>query len=818
MIYWISAAVLLLAVQLKAQDNVIAKFAFRSYTYHSISLPYRLFVPAGYTSAKLYPVLLTLHGSGERGSNNTAQLTANRMATAWAESTSQASHPCFVAAPQCPSNSDWSSDEMLSALNGLLDSLSREFTIDTNRFYVTGLSMGGFGTWDMIGHYPGRFAAAVPMSSGSNAANFPQLEYIPIWNFHGARDEAVPVQYSRYCMAQLESMGRKVIYTHCQNNDCTGLPDSTVNIFVSSHADVFYTEYQFGPHEIWNDAYQYPPLHDWLFDKYRLVPDAIRLDSLHSHRKLAGTSAISWNSASASDSVEIWFSADDGGYWLPISRSEPNTGIYQWNTASVPDCPFGLLNIFVKNIGGHIYGSDRSRYISIDNGMNGIPFVKILNANTIAGNTVAADTVFLDLLVGDVDSDSLTVMLSYSQDGAETFDDIAAFTATPDTLGRRVALPISQKANSDRAVIRAHVSDGNSSSSDQTHLFIKRTKRVKIQAVSHVAGTGGGTLAVNIIDQTKLTGHTYRVTFNDSIPGNKTYDVFDVDAGLKVVTGASELDGTMEGPLFDGIRLVLKDLTQPSIDINNSRWLSGDSTVFPVDPTLPRLHLGGPIIQGFPYPANYIVTFFDHIVDTSREAYSFFTSVPVKFTVWNVTAGRKSAFAFYDGDNDQEVTAWDDIFLLEPDSSGSLRMTWSMMFVGTEGSTPPKPGDQYTLIVLTPFTHSDAFEFSTISAGVVETSVPEEIKLYQNYPNPFNPTTKIDYRIADARHISLKVYDLLGREIATLIDGVKQTGEYGVSWDAGSFSSGVYFLRLEAKSINAPHEIFSQTRKIILLK
>ena len=90
-------------------------------------------------------------------------------------------------------------------------------------------------------------------------------------------------------------------------------------------------------------------------------------------------------------------------------------------------------------------------------------------------------------------------------------------------------------------------------------------------------------------------------------------------------------------------------------------------------------------------------------------------------------------------------------------------------------------------------------------------NVPNEYNLAQNYPNPFNPTTSISYSIPKAGHVSLKVYDLLGREVATLVDEEKISGSYQVSFNAANLSSGVYFYRLQSNS-------FDETRKLILLK
>ncbi|MBT8379041.1 MAG: T9SS type A sorting domain-containing protein [Ignavibacteria bacterium] len=102
-----------------------------------------------------------------------------------------------------------------------------------------------------------------------------------------------------------------------------------------------------------------------------------------------------------------------------------------------------------------------------------------------------------------------------------------------------------------------------------------------------------------------------------------------------------------------------------------------------------------------------------------------------------------------------------------------------------------------------------SFEYS--DAVEVEVTIINEFKLLQNYPNPFNPTTKIEYQIPKLSFVTIKVYDVLGNEIATLVNNEKQAGSYEISWYSENLPSGVYFYRLQAGN-------FIDTKKMILLK
>ena len=240
-----------------------------------VTLPYRLFIPDNYSPSQKYPLVLALHGEGGRGTDNTSQM-QGIMAAVWADPVNQADYPCFVVVPQCPFNEVWGDAPIAGAVIDLVDSLIREFTIDTNRLYITGHSMGGFGTWDMITLFPNRFAAAIPMSGGGHPALVSRIANTPIWDFHGALDNGMTsVELSRHMMEALENIGRTVVYTNCHYEDCTGLPMDTIAWYVNNHADLFYTEFQYGQHDIEAESYNYPLLFPWVFDKDLTIVNVI---------------------------------------------------------------------------------------------------------------------------------------------------------------------------------------------------------------------------------------------------------------------------------------------------------------------------------------------------------------------------------------------------------------------------------------------------------------------------------------------------------------------------------------------------------------
>lgn len=184
-------------------------------------LPYRLLVPE--KTDEPMPVLLFLHGAGERGNDNERQLIWGKDLLLKAAR----EHNCLVVAPQCPAGEKWSivdwsqgtiafSDapsEPMRMANTLIDELATQYNIDTNRLYIMGLSMGGYGSWDAVCRWPGRFAAAAPICGGGDPEQAHRLVHTPVWAFHGDADPVVSVELSRTMVQAIKDAGGEPKYT-----------------------------------------------------------------------------------------------------------------------------------------------------------------------------------------------------------------------------------------------------------------------------------------------------------------------------------------------------------------------------------------------------------------------------------------------------------------------------------------------------------------------------------------------------------------------------------------------------------------------------
>jgi predicted peptidase len=180
------------------------------------SLPYQFRISSGMDSTKKYPLILWLHGKGERGNDNTRQMTLIKK---WLpDSLEKQNYKSFLLAPQCSDDRTWSiydklakeitfdtsTPEIQKSIISLMDSLSEKYPIDTTRIYIMGISMGGFGVFDMTTRFPDLFAAAIPICGGADPKQTEKLLKTAIWAFHGEKDMVVDKRHSKVTMEKLK--------------------------------------------------------------------------------------------------------------------------------------------------------------------------------------------------------------------------------------------------------------------------------------------------------------------------------------------------------------------------------------------------------------------------------------------------------------------------------------------------------------------------------------------------------------------------------------------------------------------------------------
>ncbi|HVU89718.1 MAG TPA: PHB depolymerase family esterase [Pirellulales bacterium] len=213
-----------LAASQEPGEEVISKFAERTYQftggpYENETFRYRLLSPETIEPGKKYPVVLFLHGRGESGDDNVAQL--KYLPTLMATPEYQKKFPCFFIAPQCREGKLWVArgpdktgvSEQMQVAEAVLQETLKKYPIDPARVYLTGLSMGGFGAWNLAARHPDWFAAMVPICGGGDPNDAAELAKLPIWAVHGSDDKVVPPSLSRTMVEAVRAAGGNVKYS-----------------------------------------------------------------------------------------------------------------------------------------------------------------------------------------------------------------------------------------------------------------------------------------------------------------------------------------------------------------------------------------------------------------------------------------------------------------------------------------------------------------------------------------------------------------------------------------------------------------------------
>jgi len=218
------------------------------------ALPYRIYVPNDYDPARQYPLILFFHGAGERGNDNALQL-KNAVGQMFKNSDSPV-YQSIVVAPQCPAGQMWvnvngwsdaqystdalpESQALKTALK-IMESVKQEYNVDTDRIYSTGLSMGGYATWDLLMRHTDLFAAAIPICGGADYRYAERLVDVPIYTFHGLQDPTVPYTGTEKMVNAIRDAGGEKIT---------------------------YVPYPEGNHLIWEEAFATEGLFEWLLSQ-----------------------------------------------------------------------------------------------------------------------------------------------------------------------------------------------------------------------------------------------------------------------------------------------------------------------------------------------------------------------------------------------------------------------------------------------------------------------------------------------------------------------------------------------------------------------
>jgi hypothetical protein len=312
--------------------------------------------------------------------------------------------------------------------------------------------------------------------------------------------------------------------------------------------------------------------------------------------------------------------------------------------------------------------------------------------------------------------------------------------------------------------------------------------------IDHTTGISDAQFTVTTNDPSKIIQADYDIVINDS-NGKKSYSVFNA-LGVEVVNDAVELDGVTEGPLFDGMRLLIKDYPVPQINNDSTKWNAGASPLFG-HTSLIDVFMESDTIRAIPLPYDYEIRISNSVVDTTLGLYGS-DPQPIPFLVWNTTKDRKTKAVFVEIDMNGKISRNDELFLIEKDQDQNTILSWHVQFIGNDGDPVPLPGDIFKIRVLKPLTAADSYRLYAMPTSVPVSAFPATFSLQQNFPNPFNPVTTIRFSVPWITDTELKVFDLLGRTVTVLVNEKLAAGVYDASWNATGIASGVYFYRLRS--------------------
>jgi hypothetical protein len=538
----------------------------------------------------------------------------------------------------------------------------------------------------------------------------------------------------------------------------------------------------------------------------------VSLKNLTVHSTISNTKEIQWESTQSGGTVNILFSSDFGRHLSVVASDVPNSGSFQWNTTTISDCPFGMIYLILKNSSGNPVDAIYSSSFTINNFGNGSPVLFIPDGTSpfLDSAKIVDNSITINMYIADPESSNVTMTLYYNVGNGFIKHDSqlvqSKFELQPITINLE-PLP-----NSLKMLLRLEVSDGNTSSSITTGVFSKQNIRMQFppSKVSYILKNTTYEFDVNIVDPSKITQDKYVISFNDTtlnVP--RTFSVFNKSKNSYMIVD-EPLPYKTETSIFDGIALQCNDLGS---SFGAARWSRTDLQNMKIQLrsyTYDVNNDGKPDLWFYPHACDYRMIFYSTVVDTTVPAWAIFGFPQsfLKYKIFNSLNDRVKVVI------DEQLATIHNIGFYEL-VAGQWRSTWNLIITGTG---IPILGDTLYISTLKGISVYDSLLIN-LSLGVQDDSpsIPSAFELFQNYPNPFNPATKIRYQLPINCIVSLKIYDLIGREITTLVNEEQGAGRMEVEWNA-NVASGLYFYRIHATSLNNPNQQFIETKKMLLLR
>ena len=534
-----------------------------------------------------------------------------------------------------------------------------------------------------------------------------------------------------------------------------------------------------------------------------------------------GMVQINWQTVPLDNdaTIDLYYSNTGDEGWNLIASHLPNSGLFQWDVSSLRDGIFYKIHI-VNSRNGLLSYDSTDGYFTLDKSGDAPPEITLLSPKNVLS---ISNTFPVQWLAGDADGDALQVTVFFSDNAGSTYQQLAQSNNSGSYLFDTRKVP-----NTYSGMLKLDATANGKSVSVQSGIIniLNSYKAITdTSSMKHIAGHATGNAIPDIIDSTALTGHTYRITF-DALTGETLYFVKDLTSDQFKIQGEpiSSFSGT--GTLIDGMRIWFKN-DRLYYDTARSKFDTPSSNV--------RAFYGAPTIGSLKLAPLEFKIVFNKLDTTATGDYlfpadtvgtllmPFNKALVVPFKVINLTDTTRLQSFVYEKQGGK-TGRWDwgeEYILLTPPAyrTANNNTMATVTFTKIDDTKPAtfNGGESFFAYLTKPFAADDLYEFVADSKygqpAVVQRTrtIPKDFRLFQNYPNPFNPATMISYQLPVSSVVLLKVFDALGREVATLDSGVRAAGNHEVSWFASEYASGIYFYRLQAGS-------FVDTKKMVVVK
>lgn len=540
----------------------------------------------------------------------------------------------------------------------------------------------------------------------------------------------------------------------------------------------------------------------------------IMLTSLNHYSIISDNFPVTWNTDAPGGTVEIWFSSDIGKTWKSIARDLPNNGSYSLQTGSLEDNPLCSLIIFKKNTMGEITGYSPSSYFKIKNGSTDAWALKISEFER-QDSLYTSDYFPIKIIASSMTSNPVPLTCYYIAGSDTVYRVFYETEIMPDTTESEFLLPLRLLPNSDKISLKIKAGSTINAVFDVSDNIRKYNSREQYPASQYgfYSGNTDAIVSLNIIDASQLTGNMYVISFNDTIVGKpKTFSVFNKTTGVYTLRDAL-LNRNGESQPFDGLALTVQDV-ETRYDSLRSGWN------IPRPNNLKYVYSLRVLFQnGFLRPVDYKIEFSSlynwSSVGLNISGSSVSAVSNINFRVcqmlgdeeFSVPYGLFQAISTHLGD----LSNGDRVFI--PNANQSALNAAAIFSVDSLHLPEHIPGVQDTLYFYTikGLSTADTLIIDFVTGMDNDNVLPESYSLSQNFPNPFNPVTQIKYELPKGGFVTLKIFDILGREVRSLVKENQNPGSYLLSVETGSLASGIYLYELRVND-------FKSVKKMVLIK